>query len=192
MNQETKKCLSPWIAWAIVLLVAGAAGFAVWYYWDQVDTASNFSVTVTTKTTPTKTKTANENWKEYTNTKYGFDLTLNDAWTGYRWQEIPSTSFHTAFVPFYLPTTDTTINENTTLGGRYADIFTIVVYTPEQWTIVQKATDESTKALKTSNILITETPKYVYAYTINKTLPSDLTGKDFKVTDIIESFKANN
>lgn len=62
MNQETKKCLSPWIAWAIVLLVAGAAGFAVWYYWNQVDSISDFSVTVTTKTTPgtTKTKTAND------------------------------------------------------------------------------------------------------------------------------------
>lgn len=70
MSQEPKKHLSPWIAWSIVLLVAGSAGFAVWFYWNQIDTiCCNINVTTSKKTDntdKTKVSTSGKNIVEIT------------------------------------------------------------------------------------------------------------------------------
>lgn len=44
MGQTNPKHLSPWIAWAVVALFAGIAGFCIWYYFFAVGTAYDNSV----------------------------------------------------------------------------------------------------------------------------------------------------
>lgn len=62
--QSQQKHLSPYIAWSLVALFAGALAFVTWYYYDQVSTAYDNSVTffgvnvhkkTTTTTTPSTT-----------------------------------------------------------------------------------------------------------------------------------------
>lgn len=89
MENQPKKHLSPWIAWSIVILVAGVAGFAVWFYWNQIDTiCDNINITAVKKTSTDKTKTATTtadtsataDWKTYTSTDYGFTIKYPKDW----------------------------------------------------------------------------------------------------------------
>ena len=174
----------------IAFLVAAVAAVSVWTYYTLTTTdITNSEGSDVVINSGNKTADATKDWKTVTNTKYKFTLTLNDAFQNYKWREIPSTSFQTSFIRFYMPTSDTTVNEDSNLGGRYADIFSIVVYTPAQWAEVQKAANESTQNLKANDTKITEDTNYVYAYEINKTLPTDLDSKDFKIPSIIQTFK---
>jgi hypothetical protein len=78
MNQKSKKHISPWIAWAVVALMAGIAGFCIWYYFDQVTTAYENSFITSSKKSPTKktttTATDTADWKTYENKKVGFEF----------------------------------------------------------------------------------------------------------------------
>jgi hypothetical protein len=81
MEQLTKKHLSPWIAWSIVILAFGIGLFCVWYYYFQVGVAYDNAFTnsiglkkkTTTTTTPTTTDTT-ANWKTLNNVTYNYTL----------------------------------------------------------------------------------------------------------------------
>lgn len=98
MEPTPKKHLSPWIAWSIVLLVAGAAGFATWFYWDKVDSASEFSVSVSTKkSADTAEETeATDGWLTYTNTTYGYSIEYPPTLTYDETEAAKNVDFQTA------------------------------------------------------------------------------------------------
>ena len=197
MPQEEKKHIKTSTGILIILAAAviiGGGAIAYFYAmsptsWDYMGQKTAVHKSSNANTNTSNTNSATAGWKTYTNSKYGFDLTLNNAWQGYKWQDIPSTSFETSFIRFDMPTTDTTVKEDTTLGGRYANVFNILVFTPTQWDTVQVAADADTKDLKANTTYINKNSKYVFAYNLNKTLPSDLSGIDFKITDIIKTFQ---
>ncbi|MFA7253198.1 MAG: hypothetical protein WC107_01440 [Patescibacteria group bacterium] len=174
-----------------VLITAGVAGGGTYYFANAKATKDKDNLQVQIDELGAKLAKENINStisETYTNTKYGFQLTLNDLWLGYKWQEIPSTSYQTSFIRFYAPTVDPNIKTDTTLGGKYANIFNIVIYTLTQWAAIQAAGDADAKDLKANNIYLTKNSNYVFAYTRPTVTASDLTGKDFKISAVAASF----
>src|SRR3972149_1902225 len=115
------------LKWLIVVLAfvitVGLVGIYYFFYvqnMDEIETIGSISTTINNSASGSTANT--NNWKAYTNTKYGFSLTLNDQWTGYKWQQMPASSGVTGTVEFFLPTTDTLVQENTALGGKYQNI----------------------------------------------------------------------
>lgn len=173
--QNPRSAVSKWLWILLIIVIVLAAGFFSWYY--LMGPGKKAESTTTTPTTTKTTTTAD--WKVVKNTKYGYQVTLTDAWKGYKWEEVPGTTGLTETISYYTPTTDATVKENTTLGGKYAKIFNIIVFTPEQWTTADQ----------TKNKYINKNDKYIFAYTTETVAATDLTKVDFKVTDVIASFK---
>jgi len=103
MEEKLKKHLSPFIAWGIVVLCAGVVGFAVWYYWNQIDSICNSINIVAVKKTDNadKTKTttdtsATATWKTYTNSTYGYSIQYPPTMTYRETESAKNIDFQTA------------------------------------------------------------------------------------------------
>jgi hypothetical protein len=123
-------------------------------------------------------------WKAYTNSTYGFTLTLpNDAWENYKViSYTPTDKVATKYLYFAVPTTDANWNE---LRGEkgYASPIAITVYTQAEWT-----------AAKSDTLLdspIGQNSKYVYTISGWQDSPTDLASVDFATNALKTSFKAN-
>jgi len=123
-------------------------------------------------------------WKAYTNTTYGFTLTLpNDAWKNYKViSYTPTDNVATKYLYFAVPTTDASWSE---LRGEkgYASPIAITVYTQAQWTAAQSDTLLDSP--------IGQNSKYVYTISGWQDSPTDLASVDFATNALKTSFKAN-
>ena len=154
MNQEPKKHLSPWIAWGIVILAAAATGFAVWWYWNDIDTISDINITVTTKkasTDTTKATTdATKDWKTYTNDEYGFSFKYPTTWT--------TTENSTTSTSLYSQTdvkkdASSVVQPNIIIGYNSLNDFVKNEFGPSKtFTSLLEALQSSSGYLKTENI----------------------------------------
>lgn len=88
MEPTPKPHVSHWIAWSVIILVVGVAGFFGWRYFDEITTiydntfvASIRSYKKTTTTPATTTTTdATADWKTYTNDTYKFSFKYPKDW----------------------------------------------------------------------------------------------------------------
>jgi len=115
----------------------------------------------------------------YYNSYYGFSLTLEPGWEDYDVNEV-SGSDYAGFVNYYdfsLPSTS---------EGGYVTLFTILVYTDEQWAGVL-----ASGALDfTGEEKVGESGGYVFTFShINGTPPSDLNDRMLDLENIQNSFK---
>lgn len=91
MNQKSKEHISPWIAWALVALMTGIAGFCLWYYYDQI-TSTYDNIIATGSIRRNIPTTATADWKTYENDTYGFSIKYPDPWKIDSAQHIDKTS----------------------------------------------------------------------------------------------------
>ena len=152
-------------------------------------TAAATTGTTATGSVATPGSTAAADWKTETNTIYSYSLTLNDVWLGYKASTTFSTSFETAFIHYYMPTTDASVTGQTPFGKQYSNIFSILVFTPEQWATVQAGASADALSLKADCHYINKNTNYVFTYITRTGLPSDLAAKNFKISDVVSSFK---
>lgn len=123
------------------------------------------------------------NWKTYTNSQYGFELALTDAWKGYKVfsHEGSQGVGSPTYLDFSVPTTDRSrsiINVSGSVAG-YAAPLTI--------TIIAKDVNYQGTGTK-----IAEFNDSVYYYSINTDLPSDLKTINFEIPLVISTFKLTN
>lgn len=109
MDQQEPKHASPWIAWSLVMLFAGIAGFSIWYYYDQVSTVYDTtyptffgakvhktSTPSTTTTTPSTTTTSSA----FQVKELGFQFTLPTELVGLNYVITPNDTFNLDFAGF--------------------------------------------------------------------------------------------
>ncbi len=183
-----------WFVVLITTVITAVLAAAGTYYFVQAEAnkdKDNLQVQIddlSGKLTNANTNTTATTWKDYKDSKYGFRLTLDESWLGYIEREVLSTSYQTSFLRFYMPTTDPSIQENTFLGGKYANILNIVVYTPSQWAVIQAAADADSKEQKATCIYLAQNESYVFAYNIPTITASDLAGVNLNVAAVAASF----
>lgn len=200
MAHGSKKSVLFWINIILIIILIALASFIGWKQYLQPYLSKNNS----NKTQPTAKvennldTTAPLNSKDstdsisanggdstqtntdltYTNTKYGFTLTLPSTWNGYKvtqTNDLDSTDKY----EFSLPTTDPTW-----VDGKFASQAILVVYTPAQWQLLQ----QSNGPVPT---LIDQSSQYVFAYSSAQAEPNDLIDRLPEVAQIIKTFKLN-
>jgi hypothetical protein len=154
---------------------------------DLQTTSTDTSSTTDTSTSATSTTaTADEtaDWKTYTNTKYGFTLTLTDKWEGYKIKEADIANQVDTYC-VNVPTTDTKNYPGSDIEySGYAAPFCIDIYTIAQWNTYND--DNPSLATK-----LTSNNQYVFAYSTWQDSPADLraSGLDKEVTNVAKSFE---
>jgi hypothetical protein len=116
----------------------------------------------------------------YRNEEFGFELQLNDAWKGYKVTSTEmSSNFGAGVLNFLVPT-----NSQIYLGEEkgFARVMIISVFNPEYWESLQK--EEGPKPG-----LLGKNSNWVFAYSPWQDPPEDLVGKDFKLMEVVSSFK---
>lgn len=197
MPQEEKKHISTTTGLLIVLAAAviiGGGAIAYFYVmsptsWDYmgnrtaVHKSSSANTNINANSNANTNAAAVEDWKTYTNSKYGFTMTFPEAWKGYR---VFETTLSDGSIALYVavPTTDATWKEEKIDDG-YASLFAISVLTPEQWTAAQAAGGPM-------DTYITKNSQYVFTWSPGQAAPTDLIdkyGKTLKPADVIETFE---
>jgi hypothetical protein len=124
-------------------------------------------------------------WQTYKNDKYGFELTLTDAWKGYIVTEVSIQNI--PVVVFGFPTTDT-INWK----EGYTKYLHIFIFTKTQW----KQVNSSTRSEPNEPEYLDQNDKYVFAYSEGfQDVPKDLEyllKKDSELQKAITTFKLIN
>ncbi len=134
---------------------------------------------VSASSTPTpKVETAS--WKTYKNSRFGFEITLTDAWKGYGVFSSEGSQGVGAptYLEFSLLTTDksrSVINVTDYVYG-YAAPLTITVIAKD-------------RNYQGTGVKITQDNDNAYYYTINNDLPNDLQRINFEIPKIISTFK---
>ena len=172
----------------IILLIVGTGGF----YLESKRTVTQKLQNVGVKPITTPTIKPSTNWKIYTNTDYGFQLTFTDKFKGYTAKKIsiPSSIIESPGSPlvkyaFSLPTTD---QQYVIYGNNPAQVFDINVYSQDKWDWVVK------QGVQKSTIIISSNGK-VFTYALASQWPSDWQlqgGQNNDVKPVIDSFKFIN
>jgi len=148
----------------LVLIIIAGGGYFGYQWWQD----NNQSATTN----------GTDDWRAYKNVEYGFEITLTDAWEGYKIKTSEMIGLGEKNIYFRVST------QSTTHGYRdgYAEPFTISVYSPSDWATLQGS--EGPKP-----IYISQNSQYVFAYSQWQDPPEDLRNVDFGVNQIIPTFK---
>ena len=159
------------IIYALVIFAAGMIGFLVnSYLHEQAD--SQMAI-------------AAPDWKTYTNSQFGFQLTLTDAWRDYKVfvSESSQAAGSPTYFAFALPTADKTkcITEGTGQVCGYVAPLTIYRFNKDK---VGNVGSMDGKFADHGNDVF-----YYSLYTHFHQYPADLDNKDLQIPQIISSFK---
>jgi len=148
----------------ILIIIAGGGYFG--YQWWQDNNQ------------PTTTNGTADDWKTYRNETYGFELTLTDAWEGYKTKMSEMVELERKIIYFRVPTQSRTHG----YGDGYAEPFAISIYSISDWTMLQESGGPKPT-------YISRNSEYAFAYSQWQDPPEDLRNIDFKVSQIISTFK---
>lgn len=184
MNQKektgTKTNFLPWLLIVFVLVVV--LGVSYWYYIKYVEPTGTMTLYPSSSTTVQISPSTSANLMVYTNTEFGFQLTLPDNWIGYTTSEKNEMDVVQRYIYFWVSTTDQAFSSD---NKGYASPMLLTIYTPAGWDGVQ-----AQEGPKPS--LFGQTNNYIIGYSTWQDCPSDLcskiTSSDFK--EIVKSFKA--
>lgn len=133
---------------------------------------------------PQKLDNETTNWQTYRNDEYGFEITMTDAWKGYKVFEFEGGQDIGAptYLHFAMPTSDKTkyvVSSTDTMYG-YVAPFTIVIISKDRETVTM--TDGS----------LGEDDANLYGYSLYShfnELSEDLKNIDFEIPKVISTFK---
>jgi hypothetical protein len=173
------------------ILLVGALGYLVYqqYYSDSTVTESESAPSVTTDESTTEEVTESDSWKTYTDTTYDFSLTFGDIWEGYKVKTVtPADGSAVAYLYFNMPTADAEYATATTAtDAAQASIFSIGVYTPAQWGVIEAV------GTATSTVISVNTDtNYVFTYGNSQAYPEALSANATDVATVIATFKNAN
>ncbi len=169
---------------ALALLVG--LGYFVWFQ-NNIPVSTGGDTVVKPKTV---TQTAKTTDLVYTNSTYGFSLTFNDKWTGYKVKTVvPTDGTAVAYLYVNLPTADpdwAKAVDSTDLDG-YASIFGVSVFTQSQWDAYSGTPGQGTKLAQSNN--------YIFSYGPSQSLPSNTADPVWvayhDIATVIATFKLN-
>ncbi len=125
----------------------------------------------------------------YTDSKFGYQLTLPAIWRGYKAVNITAPKEllqgTSGLTEFCIPTTDQIWMSGDCPDG-FAGIFSVTAYTPAQWAAANKESTLGGPGLT----LLGRTAKYYFAYSHGNDVPLDIIDKNLNETAIFDSFKA--
>lgn len=189
--------VAKWL-WITLIIVAVLGGFFLaWYLLlgpgktteviTPVTTPATTTKTTTTTTTPTTTGATTTTPTAttdliYSNTKYGFTLTLPSTWKGYKMKEATLEGDGTATYYINVPTTDKSVVADKSVDAGYYSPFAISVYTLGQWTAIEGLDS-------TMDTLITKNDTYAFAWGQSNGNPPSDWNKTADIKTIIASFK---
>lgn len=124
-----------------------------------------------------------DDWKNYANADYGFQLTLTEAWKGYnvKLQET-SSNFGQGSLIFCVPTVSKNYG-NIGCEDGFARIMVVYVMNQEQWNWWQK--QEGPKPS-----LLGQNSNHIFGYSFWQDPPQDLISTDFETNKVLASFKS--
>lgn len=126
---------------------------------------------------------SNASWKDYTNSKYDFSLTLNDLWKNYEIiEKSPDDSTATAYLYVCVPTTSSSWSDQK--SGMFCP-FTITVVNKSGKTAFEQANDPMVPTYINSN------SSYSFYYSTAQDRPSDGAAVMNDISTVIGTFKAN-
>lgn len=149
---------------------------------EQVSALNDATEAESTKEESSDKETATqENPWLYKNTTYGFSLTFNSKWEGYK-LKLADISGSTATYYVCVPTTDADWIGTEAYPGT-ASIFAISVYSKAQWASITAEEPVMTTKLG-------ETSKYVFGYSQAQSAPTDIQNKGLfsDVKNIVATF----
>lgn len=126
--------------------------------------------------------TSEKNPLIYQNEEYDFEITFPESWSDYKVFKENIIGSEATFY-FALPTKDAGWLDSTIEKG-YASLFTVSVYTKDQWQKVISSDDPKPQKL-------IEKDDYVYGWTQAQAAPSDLTTAINSSSNILKTFKVN-
>jgi hypothetical protein len=136
-------------------------------------TSTTSSTTTNSSATAATNSTATADWKTYTNSTYGFQLTFTDPWEGYKVTESKSDSNLTDAITFSMPYNN---------GANSFFVFSIIVLTPNQWSKVQNDRKINDGGDLDAGIYLTKNSQYVFNSAAMNGIPP--TGINLTYTDI--------
>ncbi|HYV33481.1 MAG TPA: hypothetical protein VE973_01370 [Candidatus Limnocylindria bacterium] len=123
---------------------------------------------------------SSQDWKTYANSGLGFQLTLTDAWKGYKVEmQTMSSNFGSGTLLFKVPTKDKKYED----GSGWATLMKISVYNPDYWKILQQGDGPKPQLLGKD--------KYGFAFAADfwQDPPTDLQNVNFDFNKVTASFK---
>lgn len=164
-------------------LVVGL-GYFVWFQ-NNLPIDSGGDTIIKPKVTTPKTTTTTDS--VYTNSTYGYSMTFNDKWAGYKIKTVvPTDGSATAYLHVNLPTTSTDAlwaKDGTTNLAGYASVMAINVFTPAQWAALDGTPGQGTK--------LAENAHYVFSYSRAQDFPTDLQAAASDIPTVVATFKLN-
>lgn len=175
----------------VVVILLGAVGYFAFVKKSEPIAQQPTPTPVQTRKpvspTPTLTPNPTANWKTYTNTQYGFSLTLTDAWKGYKvFQRSDIVYSDVQYLDFGVPTKNNPSGMFHDSGSNgYSAPFGVAVYPKARWsTVSQQGGPIPT--------YITQNSQYVFAYYGWQDCPNDLCNVNFEIPQILSTFKFTN
>lgn len=182
---------------AIVVVTAGVVFGVTWYILDKMtredqEASDKLRVTLQNQidelrgkltTGTTATTTAVVDTQKYTNSEFGFQITLPNDWTGYKVLE-KKVEGSTQTWYFELPTTDPVWKEaSSTNEAGYVSLFAISAFTDSEW-------DEMINAGGPTDTEIIKIGNYTFGYMGGQAGATDVAqAKRDAVKTIIQTFK---
>lgn len=176
------------VAVVIGILILAGAVFA--YTKLANKSAETPSPTPTASVSASVTPNPTAGWKTYTNTQYGFQLTLTDAWNDYKVFSSSGSQGvgNPKYFEFAMPTSDKTkcvVSITDDVCG-YAELMRITVFAKDIW-------DQMNTAQKNGlNILGQDASIIILGSVAPGTLPSDLKNTNFAISQILSTFTWTN
>ena len=125
------------------------------------------------------TNAATSDWKIYKNTDFGFEVTLTDAWKGYKVELQPiSSNIGSATLVFKVPTKSKNYGD----GLGYAEPMIISVLNMKYWNKLQSEDGPKPEFLGKNST-------YVFAYSFWQDPPTDLINVNLDLNKVVSSFK---
>ena len=192
-----------WAIFLTVIIMAGASYGAYYYYLTpkyenekqnlqkqiddlnkQVADQKKINDAAANAKTKSTTSASTSSKLVYNDSTYGFSLTFNNKWTGWKAKPVKLDGI-TATYYFEVPTTDSSWGSGETNDKGYASVFAISVWTKAEWE--QTLSDPMQGETK-----ITESDDYVFSWSHAQAAPEDVAASIFNdVENIIATFKLN-
>lgn len=166
----------------IVLLLVSTAYAGIWWWSNQQE--ANVVIPIFTPR-PSVSATPTKDWKTYTNTEYGFQLTFTDEWMGYKVVKTTPSYLSNPYVNYaiQIPTSDHAYKTG------YATPFSVTVYPLSMLKYLSSGDSE-----RAQNSKLGQNNSYLFTNSDGswQDIPTEYRGKNMQIPQILSTFKFTN